>query len=205
MLPEQLAEIIARGREQSNVEFKGAGPRTSKPLFARVVRAVLSMANRRDGGFVILGVAESRTGLEVTGLKPDDLQTWNYDDVADSIARYADPSVDFDVISVTHGSATSVVIRVEEFAEVPVLCRRDFNEGSTLILREGACYIRPRRKPESIEVCTYADMRDLFDLATEKGVRRFVTRAHAAGIPLVPGAPIQTDAERFDAQLEDFR
>ena len=62
----------------------------------------------------------------------------------------------------------------------------------------------PRREPETVEVSTYADMRDLIDLATEKSLRRFITRAQSAGIPLTTQKE-KSDDILFDEQLEDFQ
>ena len=54
-----------------------------------------------------------------------------------------------------------------------------------------------------MEIPTQADMRDLLDLATEKGVRRFVAQARVAGLSLSGELP-STDAELFHKQLIDF-
>jgi predicted HTH transcriptional regulator len=203
---DRLAEFLARGREQPGVEFKGSFPRTDKLFFAKVTRAVLGMANHRDGGYVVVGVEDVNGTLEAKGLDPAALTTWRYDHVADGIAVYADPSVEFDLAVVRHDDKDFVVIRVEEFSTVPVLCRKTYTtrEQGEVTLREGACYIRPRRKPETIEVSTYADLRDLIDLATEKGVRVFVERAHAAGMQ-VGGQPKVAHKSRFAQQRGDFK
>ncbi len=203
MTEEDFAEIIARGREQASVEFKGPGPKTDKQLFAKVTRAVLGMANRRDGGIVIVGVEERQTRLVLFGLTQDQLVTWAYDDVADAFAGYADPSLEFDTEIIEYKGQRFLVIRVEEFLEVPVLCKKGYNRDRDLILREGACYVRPRRKPETIEVCTYADMRDLIDLATDKALRRFIARAQSAGVPLTMHRE-KSDDDLFEDQAQEF-
>src|ERR1700730_11594469 len=61
----------------------------------------------------------------------------------------------------------------------------------------------PRRKSETIEVSTYADMRDLIELATDKGVRQFVGRAQAAGVPLTMRQE-ESDEDHLEAQAEGF-
>ena len=53
------------------------------------------MANRRDGGTVIIGVEDNGGVLGPVGLNENDLITWRYDDIADGIASYVDPSVSF--------------------------------------------------------------------------------------------------------------
>jgi predicted HTH transcriptional regulator len=204
MTREEFAESLARGREQSTVEFKGPGFKSDKHLFAKVTRAVLGMANRRDGGYVIVGVEESQTGLTPTGLTPEQLATWTYDNLADGFASYAEPSVEFDRQVIEYEGQSFLVIRVEGFAEVPVLCKRGYHKDRDVILREGACYIRPRRKPETVEVSTYADMRDLIDLATDKSLQRFIARAQAAGIS-VTTRESKSDEDLFDEQKGDFK
>jgi len=96
MTDQEFAEILALGHEASGVEFKGPGKRSERRLFAQVVRAVLGMANRRGGGKVVIGVEDIGGVLNPAGLSQSDLATWRYDDVADGIAVYADPSVSFE-------------------------------------------------------------------------------------------------------------
>lgn len=56
MTNQEFASYLALNHELQGVEFKGPGPRSDKQLFAKVVRAVLGIANRRDGGLLIIGV-----------------------------------------------------------------------------------------------------------------------------------------------------
>src|SRR5690348_12172909 len=96
MTDEQFTQLIALlSYEQSGIEVKSAGPRTDKHLAAKVVRAALSMANRRDGGLVILEVDDNAGSFSPTGLTQADLATWRYDDVATLFAVYADPPFTF--------------------------------------------------------------------------------------------------------------
>ena len=64
----------------------------------------------------------------------------------------------------------------------------------------------PRRKPETTEIPTYADMRDLLDLATQKAVSRLLAHAQRTGLAVPPDVvTTATDQERFDQQLGDLR
>lgn len=202
MTDEEFAQIISLAHEIRGVEFKGPGSSSDRRLFAQVVKAVLGMANRRDGGRVVIGVEDLGNALNPIGLDAGQLATWNYDHVADRVAVYADPGVVFDLEIREYNGRSYVVIQVAEFADVPVLCKRAFGD----VLRDGACYVRPRRKPETTEIPTYADMRDLLDLATEKGVRRLLAHAQRAGLAVPPDVvTAATDQERFDQQLGDLR
>ena len=202
MTDEEFAQIVSLAHEIRGVEFKGPGSSSEGRLLAQVVKAMLGMANRRDGGRVVIGVEDLGSALNPTGLDDGQLATWNYDHVSDRVAVYADPGVVFDLEVKEYNGRSYVVIQVEEFADVPVLCKRAYGD----VLRDGACYVRPRRKPETTEIPTYADMRDLLDLATEKAVRRLLAQAQRAGLAVPPDVvTTSTDQERFDQQLGDLR
>lgn len=207
--PEELEFAIARSYEERGIEFKGSRPRSDKLFFARVARAAMGMSNRRDGGRVVVGVDEAGGVLVPTGLSPKDLSTWKYDDVAAGLAEYADPNLTFDLNPVSLDGKQYVVLRIYEFEEAPTLCSKDFQQTlagrNEVILRRGACYVRSRSKPETSEVPSQDEMRELLELAIDKGVRRFLTRAHNVGLsPQLPGAPSPSDAELFEKQLGEL-
>lgn len=202
MTEEDFSRIMGLGHELSGVEFKSPGPMSNRRLVAQVIRAILGMCNRRDGGTVIIGVEDAQGVLNPVGLTEPDLSEWSYDALADQIARYADPSASFAEDIREYDGNSYVVIEVEEFSDIPVLCKRSYGD----VLQDGACYVRPRRKPETSSIPTQADMRDLLDLAIEKGVTRFLERARRVGLFSIPTAePQVTDRERFDEQLGDLR
>lgn len=200
MTEQEFEEILSFGYELRGIEFKGPGERLDKHFFAKVVRAVLGMANRRNGGRVILGVDDDAGRLSPIGLDTSDLATWKYDHVADGLAAYADPSVTFDLEVVQYKGASYVVLHVAEFEEVPVLCKKDYPD----VLRQGACYVRSRRKPETSEIPSQEDMRDLLEVATEKRLRRFISQAQAAGVDL-SRARTTSHEELFDNELGDLK
>jgi predicted HTH transcriptional regulator len=205
----EFDQFLALPYELPGVEFKGCGRRRERPFAARVVRAVLGMANRRDGGRVILGMPEDNGVLERRGLSDEQLRDWQrYDDIATLLGNFAEPSVRFDLDVFARDGKSYVVIGVDEFDEVPVLCKNDERPGTRPagekpVLRRGACYVRSRRKPGTDEVQTYEEMRELLDLATDKGVLRFVERARAAGLDIAAGA-VETDRQRFEAKRRDL-
>ena len=93
---------------------------------------------------------------------------------------------------------------MHEFAEVPVLARKDSpaKNGGKLVIRQGGCYVRPRLKPASVEVPTQTEMRELLDAAADKMLRRFLARASTAGVVL---GSSESDAEKYEKQLGGFR
>ncbi len=201
MTDEEFAQILALGRETSGVEFKGPGPLSDRRLVAQVVRAVLAMANRESGGIVIVGIEDNANGINPAGLDNAELASWDYDNIANQLARYADPRVNFEMEIRMYNGARHVVLAVAEFSEIPVLCKRSFDN----VLRNGACYVRTRQKPETSEIPTQTEMRELLDLAINKGVSLYLERARRVGL-YVPLTPVQpTDQELFNEQRGDLR
>jgi predicted HTH transcriptional regulator len=212
---------LERRYETNEVEFKGPGIRTTKAFLATVVRGMLGMANRRDGGYVIIGVESTKrspvgTEFNPVGLSEEQAASWlGYDDLSSSVNEYASPSVSFDPTLVIYQERKFAVIRVHQFVDIPILCTKDFGgpgkgarggDGqSTQILRRGACYVRSRHKPETSEIPSEEEMRELLELAIDKGVRKFVARAQLAGLfPPIGASPRPGDETRSDEQAEDL-
>jgi predicted HTH transcriptional regulator len=198
MTDEEFQQVISLQHELHGVEFKGPGPRSDGHLLAKVTRAALGMANRRDGGVIVIGVAEFSNRLQPVGLSAADLTTWSYDAVAAGIAPYVDPKIDFELEIHQDRGASYVVLLVKEFDDIPVLCARDHQAE----LRKGGLYVRTRRQPETTEVPSQTEMRELLDLATEKRVRSFLAAAQRVG--LQQGPTSLNDEQRFEEQLGDF-
>lgn len=205
----ELEQLVAIGHELRGVEFKGPGPLTDNHLFAKLMRAILGMSNRRDGGYVIIGVDEVNDRPTPAGLSDAELATWTYDDLMDKAASYADPFVELDREVVLSNGKAFMVIIVHEFRDVPVLCRKDYPDPlrpATPVLRQGACYVRSRRKPETSEIPSQTEMRELLELATEKQLRK-LTRlfVHLLSMQSLPASQAsQTDESRFDKQLKEL-
>ena len=198
MTPDELRTAIALGREQRNTEFKGPGERTDKVFLAKVVRAVLGMANKPDGGVVVVGVDDDGTALTATGLTAAQVASWGYDDLHSITSVYADPYVDFDVSVVELDGKKFIAIEVREFSELPVLCKRDYPR----ILRNGALYVRRRGKNETVEVPSHVEMREVVERAAEVTARRMLGTAFRI-MPVIT-SPQATEAEKFAKEAQDL-
>ncbi len=196
--------LLALGEKQ-RIEYKGPGRATDKAFIARIARAVLGMANRRDGGLVIVGVEEVSRRLNSVGLDAAMLATWHArDNVQAAINAYADPSASLD-IEFDPISRRCVVIRVREFSDQPLLCKKGWTDpgrGGKEILREGACYVRPSRNVGTSEIATQEDMRALLDLAIEKGVGKAIALMRTVGL-LPSTRALPSDSEKYEGELED--
>jgi predicted HTH transcriptional regulator len=198
MTSDEFLAVVGLG-ERPGVEFKNARSRKDRNV-SEVIRAVIGMANRRDGGMVIVGVKDDG---EIQGLTPEQVASWEKaDDVRQTIAPYVDPHAYVDVAVISLPGAPTlrcVVLQVQEFDQVPVLCAKSATDlKGELVLRQGACYVRSRQLPSTTEIADHAQFRELLDLAIDKGVREFVRRSRSAGLE----ADNTTDQDRFRAQRE---
>lgn len=184
---EEIEETLRSGYELRGLEVKGPGARSDTAFLVRVVRVALGMGNLRDGGHVVIGVEDDPLSAMSPGLEADEVESWlAYDDVARKMAEYADPPLGFRVTEETLSSGVTVVVmQVFEFADIPHLCRKDYPD----VLRRGALYVRPRKVPETSEVASSVEMRDVLDLATEKALRSYVETASRAGVRLETPSP----------------
>lgn len=154
-------------RERRNVEFKESTPWTN--LRCVLTRTIMAMANLKGGGRIIIGVKEdsSKTPVPV-GMTKEDIDSYNQDDISSFVNEYAEPSVVVVPHKRAYGGKEYVILDVEEFDEVPIVCKKDGRKSCEGHLRRGSIYHRPRRKVESTDRFDYADMRELVDLAAIK-------------------------------------
>jgi hypothetical protein len=193
---DEVQQLLALGHEIRSFEVKGPGELKDKAHCAKVARAAIAMGNLRDGGLICIGIDNKQLAAMLPGLNAAQLAGWSdFDEVSDALRRYVDPPVAFRLYPMGLSSGIDVVvIKVEEFEDVPHVCKRDFPG----VLQGGMTYVRPRGKPESVPVPSSAEMREVLDLAITKGVREFIRRAGAAGVSFGPGrSALEVEREAF--------
>lgn len=208
--PDRIVYYFSLTHELPEVEFKGSGKRGENPLFGRVVRAAMAMANRRNGGTLIIGVAEKPMGLSFDGLTPEQLATWKYEYIASGFNSYTNVPIEFERMEYEHDGNTFLILDIHEFATVPIMCIKEYRDNTNpkipddqrkVVLLPGAFYIRTLNNAESKEMLTSEEIRSLFDLVSDKAVRSFVTHTKLAGINIIPQPE---DKELFAQQLKDW-
>lgn len=203
MSDEAFRHIVYADKEARNREYKASFPWTKvmpQSLFrAKLTRTILGMSNLRDGGHIVIGVNEvTERGVkrcQPVGAEVAHVNTFDPDEMADFVQKYADPYARFGVDIVELDGRQFVVVSVAGFDKYPVICRASYETE----LSQGAIYVRPESgRPRTEIVSSYKEMRDLVDLATELGVRRYLETQARVG----QGGP--SDAEQFARQRGDL-
>lgn len=188
MTQEDFERLLQVNHEVASLEFKGAGAADDKNFFGLILKAAMRLSNKRDGGVIIIGVDWDRTNHQavLSGLTEKSLKTWDYDYLTDQFAKFTSPTVNFTMQVMTYDGKKFVVLEIEEFSDIPVLCKKDYADTSgKTVIAEGTLYVKSFGKPESSTKLTENELRNLLQLATDKRLKSFVTQATAAGLSLV--------------------
>ncbi len=183
MKPEELEEVLNGASETQRIEFKGACSWNAVGL----AKDILALSNVQDGGYIIIGVRDG--SFEREGVSEAQRLSFDVDIMRDQMASYSDPHVNFTVGFTTDSEErVFVIIRVFEFEDIPVICRRDSSDTTIATM-----YYRNRnRRIESARVSNSNDMRDILTRAAIKLMRRL--EGHGLSVEL-------SDTKRLEEEL----
>lgn len=204
-----VCEIIALSKdgERRNYEFKRS--MNWQDCRIKIIKSIMAMSNIQDGGTIILGIEEDRSNNSYNpiGMTQQHLQSFSYDIVSDEVSAYADPYVTFLLETVQDERRSFLCIKVEQFDEVPTVCKKNYQEGKDYLLVDGAIYTRTKGgRPRSTRVMSSGELREITNLAIKKGVKRHVEEAINLGLfPPSLGAISVSDEQRFDDQVEELK
>jgi predicted HTH transcriptional regulator len=202
---QELIDLILHGSEERYLEYKRSVSWDDQDTKAKITKCILGMANLRGGGYIVLGV-EQRDGNSVpVGMQPDHARSFSHDKVVPQVNAHAKTSAEIEIKPVPYEGNEFVIIQVREFADVPIICKKDawVSNNKKQILSEGKIYTRSRRMHETVEVSDPDEMREIVDLAVDKGIRHFAERMARTGILSLVTEP--SDAERFDQELGELK
>lgn len=172
---DELERIIRDSREGLGVEFKRSMSFGDSATQGKVVKAALAFANKRDGGILAFGLERHAPNPlhKITGMLEDDYNSFEQDSVSALVNTHATPHIDLSVEHRLLDEKRIVVIVVREFVDYPTICAKDFVCNGRPVVIRGRLYCRSRRMPESTDVQSPEDMRDIIELATAKGLERY--------------------------------
>ena len=175
----RFLELTQLGKEGRNLEFKRSTPWETPEFKAKIAKSVLAFSNVRDGGAIVIGVDQQGDGaFQFAGVSPEHLATYTEDELSSYVSEFAHPYAKLTLERAEVDGKVFLIILIHEFDEIPVICKRDGPSN----LRKGAIYTRPYRMPENSEVPTQTELREILDIAVEKGIRKYFERQLRLGI-----------------------
>lgn len=188
MTTAELEQYLEGLNESPNLDYKSGVAWNPKSM----AKDFIAMANVRDGGVIIFGVAESKGVFTITGVEDEIIKTYKIDDMRDQLASYMEPSVDFTLhFPVDREDRKFVVIKIKPFKEVPVISRCNI-PGE--LLRYTIYYRNTNKRVESGPVSNAADLRDIIETAAV----RMMQRRRAAGFTVALPESGATDVATSD-------
>lgn len=198
---DELERILRTGSEGRAAEFKQTMSWAENATRAKVVKWALGTANLADGGVLAFGLQRTDPNplYELVGMAQADYDSFNQDGVSTTVNTHATPHIDLSVAHLQIDDKRFVAILVRPFSDYPVICARDFVVDGHAIVIRGRLYCRSRRTPETTEVQSPEDMRDIIDLATSRGLERYFRQREIER--RFEGTPAR---EQFERQAEDL-
>lgn len=193
---ETILELLDVGGETRNIEFKKTYDWTDPQHKAKIVKCILSMSNTKDGGYLVLGIDDSKTPLEekLCGMDSEHYEKMNYDHIIVQVNKFADPPISFQMHPVEVNEKYFILFKIPEFDEIPIVCKQSGEQG----LKEGALFSRSKSKPESAIIRTQSEMRELIDTAINKGISSFYSRINDTGLQVVD----DTSSQSYNLELD---
>jgi len=186
---EQMAALLEAGYELRSREFKSPflwSDANSRWLKEKVTRAVLGMTNTRLSGQIIIGVEEGKQKeLILRGLTDDQLDSFkNYDRIKGYIDGFSHTETNFDISWGESQSKKYVVFTIQEFYEIPAICKKDGQEKD--ILKKDIIYARSKKAPYSTIPVTDIELREIIHMAIDKEKNDLKTRGWTKNDEVLP-------------------
>lgn len=168
---QQIKTLLEVAYELRNREFKSpfswADSRSSW-LKEKVTRAILGMTNTKSGGNIIIGVEEDKNKrLILKGLTDNQLQSFeDYDGIKGFVDGFSYSDTIFNMAWGEYQKGKYVVVTVQEFYDVPLICKKDGQHKG--ILCKDDIYVRSKKAPYSTIRATELELREIVKMAADK-------------------------------------
>jgi predicted HTH transcriptional regulator len=168
MTTTELEQLLEAGIETPRIEYKGPCE-WDVDLFAK---DILAITNIEDGGWIVIGIQETSNEYERVGVTEAQAQSFVIDTMRDQFSKFADSHVTFSAYFPKDKNDTKfVVIKVDEFREIPVICIKSSDSAGT---KAPIIYYRNTdKKVESGPISNYHDLRNLIERGAAKVRRRW--------------------------------
>lgn len=197
---DELINLIFRAFESKEHEFKGpiAWNGNDKKACCEIVKDILAMANTK-GGFIVIGVEETTNGFVPKGLTPQQIASYQPEEINRYIQRYAEPPINITLAKVENNGKSFVIIKIPQFASIPHICKTEFPG----VLTKPTLYVRTDNN-ESAPIATASDFHALIESSLLKRKQSLLTAIRS----IIKGYEPDKDQkqmvkEQFSRQIAD--
>jgi hypothetical protein len=200
----QLHEELARKldfaldmrRESKQIEFVSSADWQS--VSTKIAKTAIAMSNNREGGIIIVGVADSRTSTSLTGVTESSILSYDTEAIREFVAKYSSPIVEINCFLHAKDSKQFIAIVVEPFEETPTIVKKDAPDGvsGSHSFRRGDFLVRTDGKPESRRVLDEREMHAVIEFAAERRSQRLLDVAQRVGLKMPDNSQAAFERER---------
>ncbi len=201
-----LRRIIVNTTENDTVDAKGPMAFSDAVERAGIAKDIAAFANSDNGGWLVIGKKQTGSQFILEGLSEAQAASFETTVVAQWVNNRFAPEIQLECRRVEHDGKTFVVIRINEFDDVPVICTKRCDDPANFkkaILDVGCIYIRGRNA-ESKLLQTQEEFRRLIGTATKKR-RDDIIQHLDAMLKGQPPVDRTTDEDRFNQEIEAIR
>tara|TARA_R110002111_G_scaffold100976_6_gene156487 strand:+ start:46689 stop:48023 length:1335 start_codon:yes stop_codon:yes gene_type:complete len=204
--PDELNRLIKTSGESDNIDFKGPMTWDKSTQSAKLAKVIVSFANSRDGGAIVVGRSEVNGQFETTGLTDEEAISFETTKVSSWINSRFSPPVRLVCNPVEYECKRIVVITISQFEDIPIICTKpllDPKDSRKELLKLGTIYIR-NQNAESAPLKTVEELRTLIGLSTSRQGDQILSMFDSLlkGKSLLPSI---TDEEQFEKELAQIK
>jgi predicted HTH transcriptional regulator len=192
-----VLEAIRAGVETRATEFKQSCP--FDEIQWKIVKTCMALANLRDGGRIIIGVAERDGRWQADGVDSKHLEGYTHDKILELVNRHARPPISLLVRLVPLDSKTFVAIEVGEFDRVPIFCGvATPKTAGKDALRVGDMPARSRDRVATSRIYDADLVAEIIEVAAEKRAASIIATAQRIGLRMPDDTATMFRRERGD-------
>ena len=192
-----VLKAIRAGVETRETEFKQSCPFAD--IQWKIVKTCMAMANLRDGGRIIIGVAERDGRWHADGVDSEHLDDYTHDRILELVNRHARPPISLVVRVVSLDAKTFVAIEVREFDRVPIFCGvATSSTAGRDALRVGDMPGRSRDRVATSRIYDADLVAEIIEVAAEKRAASIIATAQRIGLRMPDDTATLFRRERGD-------
>lgn len=193
---ERVRDALRYRSELPNIEFKRGA--SFSDLQYHIAKTAQAIANLRDGGLIIVGVAQTDKEYALEGVTPEHEASYQVEAVYDFVNSYASPSMELRVLTVDFEGNRFVAVAIPPFERLPIVCRKNTPSGAAREMRAGEVYVRTGAPVGTTKVTSAAMMEELLQRASAFRAAETLRILRSGGVQmesLVPPDPLQKEVE----------